>query len=114
MATSYRAVRGYSSARYWYHSATYSCPFVGFRPVLEVPNPGTLGADGLKAVTLNLGGGKLGGSSDAIHIIVKNGSEFTAPASDGLTRPDGNTAAYFMWLDGNGNSYDPATAFLLM
>ena len=103
-----RAVRGLGSARCWSsNSATYSAPYVGFRPVLEVPNPGTLGADGLKAVTLNLGGGKLGGSSDAIHIIVKNGSAFTAPASDGLTRPDGNTGSYFMWLDGNGKSYEP-------
>ena len=79
----------------------------GFRPVLEVLNPDTLGADGMKVVTLDLGGGTLGGSSDAIHIIVKNGSTFTAPASDGLTRPDGNTDSYFMWLDGNGNSYEP-------
>ena len=106
-----RAVRGLGSARCWSsNSATYSAPYVGFRPVLEVPNPGTLGADGLKAVTLNLGGGKLGGSSDAIHIIVKNGSAFTAPASDGLTRPDGNTGSYFMWLDGNGKSYEPGNS----
>ena len=78
-----------------------------FRPVLEVLNPDTLSSDGLKAVTLDLGGGKLGNSSDAIQIIVKNGSTFTAPASDGLTRPDGDTDNYFMWLDGNGNSYEP-------
>ena len=105
---SYRARRGYSSARYWYsNSATHSYAFCGFRPVLEVLNPDTLGSGGLKAVTLDLGGGKLGGSSDAIHIIVKNGSAFTAPASDGLTRPDGNTGSYFMWLDGNGKSYEP-------
>ena len=71
---------------------------------------GTLGADGLKAVTLNLGGGKLGGSSDAIHIIVKNGSKFTAPASGGLTRPAGDTGSYFMWLDSNGNSYAPGAS----
>ena len=79
-----------------------------FRPVLEVMNPDTLGSDGLKAVTLDLGGGKLGNSSEDIQIIVKNGSTFTAPASDGLTRPDGNTDSYFMWLDGNGNSYEPS------
>ena len=79
----------------------------GFRPVLEVMNPETLGSDGLKAVTLDLGGGKLGNSSEDIQIIVKNGSAFTAPASDGLNRPDGNTDSYFMWLDGNGNSYEP-------
>ena len=104
----YRAVRGSNSARRWLHSyATSSYSNHGFRPVLEVLNPDTLGPDGLKVVTLDLGGGKLGGSSDAIQIIVKNGSAFTAPASDGMTRPDGNTGSYFMWLDGNGNSYEP-------
>ena len=103
-----RAVRGYGSARLWNSNyATYSSPDLGFRPVLEVLNPDTLGSDGLKAVTLDLNGGKLGGSSDAIQIIVKNGSKFTAPASNGLTRPAGDTGSYFMWLDGNGNSYEP-------
>ena len=103
-----RAVRGCYSARLWISCyAANSVPYVGFRPVLEVPNSDTLDSGGLKAVTLDLGGGKLGGSSDAIHIIVKNGSAFTAPASDGLTRPDGNTGSYFMWLDGNGKSYEP-------
>ncbi len=105
---SFRADRGYFSARYWrLNSATSSYPYRGFRPVLEVLNPDTLGSGGLKVVTLDLGGGKLGGSSEDIQIIVKNGSEFTAPASGGLTRPDGNTGSYFMWLDGNGNSYEP-------
>ena len=103
-----RAVRGYLSARFWsYNYATTSTPNLGFRPVLEVLNADTLGSDGMKVVTLDLNGGNLGGSSDAIHIIVKNGSAFTAPASDGLTRPDGNTGSYFMWLDGNGKSYEP-------
>ncbi len=104
----YRAVRGYSSARSWSHDyAGSSLPVVGFRPVLEVLNPGTLGSDGLKVVTLDLGGGKLGNSSEDIQIIVKTGSEFTAPASDGLTRPDGNTGSYFMWLGSNGKFYVP-------
>ena len=104
----YRAVRGYYSARGWgNYGAAYSYPNVGFRPVLEVLNPDELGSDGLKAVTLDLGGGKLGGSSDAIHIIVKTGSEFTAPASDGMTRPDENTDSYFMWLGSNGKLYAP-------
>ena len=108
---SYRAVRGYSSARFWSDKlAAKSFPYVGFRPVLEVLNADTLGSDGLKAVTLDLNGGTLGGSSDAIHIIVKTGSTFTAPASDGMTRPDGNTGSYFMWLDGNGNSYAPGAS----
>ena len=105
---SYRAVRGCDSARYWISvNAAYSNPSVGFRPVLEVLNADTLGPDGLKVVTLDLGGGTLGGSSDAIQIIVKNGSEFTAPASDGLTRPDGNTDSYFKWLGSDGELYEP-------
>ena len=105
---SYRAIRGYFSARYWSsYDAADSNPSGGFRPVLEVLNSDTLGPDGMKAVTLDLGGGTLGGSSDAIQIIVKNGSTFTAPMSGGLTRPDGDTGSYFMWLDGNGNSYEP-------
>ncbi|MFR6012223.1 MAG: InlB B-repeat-containing protein [Coprococcus sp.] len=105
---SLRAVRGYHSARFWgYFSSSGQNVSLGFRPVLEVLNPDTLGSDGLKAVTLDLNGGTLGGSSDAIQIIVKNGSAFTAPASDGMTRPAGDTGSYFMWLDGNGNSYEP-------
>ena len=104
----YRMVRGYFSARSFNDKlAAYSSPYVCFRPVLEILNPDTLGSDGLKVVTLDLGGGTLGNSSEDIQIIVKNGSTFTAPASDGLTRPDGDTDNYFMWLDGNGNSYEP-------
>jgi len=106
----FRAVRGWKrSARFWTSYNTSYLTF-GFRPVLEVPNPDTLGSGGLKVVTLDLGGGTLGGSSDAIHIIVKTGSEFTAPASGGLTRPAGDTGSYFMWLDSNGNSYAPGAS----
>ena len=110
-AESFRAYRGYNSARFWYYtSSSFRNVYLGFRPVLEVLNPDTLGSDGMKAVTLDLNGGKLGGSSDAIHIIVKNGSKFTAPASGGLTRPAGDTGSYFMWLDSNGNSYAPGAS----
>ena len=105
---SYRAFRGCYSARYWYlNFATLSFPYLGFRPVLEVLNSDTLGSDGMKVVTLDLNGGKLGGSSDAIQIIVKNGSTFTAPMSGGLTRPDGDTGSYFMWLGSDGKLYAP-------
>ena len=105
---SFRAVRGYYSARYWHYiNASRSYPDVGFRPVLEVLNPGTMGSDRLKAVTLDLGGGKLGGSSEAIQIVVKNGESFAAPASEGLTRPDGNTDNYFKWLGSDGEFYEP-------
>lgn len=43
---SYRAYRGYSSARYWdYSTATYRNAYVGFRPVLEVLNTDPLISD---------------------------------------------------------------------
>ena len=106
-----RAVRGYHSARFWgYFSSSGRNVSLGFRPVLDVLNPGTLGADGLKAVTLDLGGGKLGNSSEDIQIIVKTGSEFTAPASDGMTRPDGDTGNFFMWRGSNGKLYAPGAS----
>ena len=103
-----RSLRGYRFSRHWYtESATRADATLGFRPVLEVLNPDTLGSYGLKVVTLALGGGKLGGSSEDIQIIVKTGSEFTAPASDGLTRPDGNTNSYFRWRGSDGKLYAP-------
>ena len=110
-SSSYRAFRGYNSARYWFDNlATRSFLDVGFRPVLEVLNPDTLSSDGLKAVTLDLGGGTLGGSSEDIQIIVKSSESFAAPASDGMTRPDGNTGSYFMWLGSNGKLYAPGAS----
>ena len=106
-----RVVRGYHSPRKFADAnTTLDFPYFGFRPVLEVLNPDTLGTDGLKAVTLDLGGGKLGGSPDTIQIIVKTGESFTAPASDGLTRPDGNTGSYFIWLGSNGKLYAPGAS----
>ena len=107
-STPFRAVRGFHSARGWeFNSSSYQNGILGFRPVLEVLNPDTLGSGGLKAVTLDLGGGTLGGSAEDIQIIVKNGESFTAPASDGLTRPDRNTENYFKWLGSDGNLYAP-------
>ena len=109
--SSLRAVRGYNSARHWgRNTTTFSTPSVDFRPVLEILNPDTLGSDGLKVVTLDLGGGTLGGSSEDIQIIVKSSESFAAPASDGMTRPDGNTGSYFMWLGSNGKLYAPGAS----
>ena len=102
-----RTVRGYYSSRFRGHRhAAGQNPQVGFRPVLEVLNHDTIGPVGLKTVTLDLGGGKLGDES-SIRIIVKNGSAFTAPASDGLTRPEGEPGNYFMWLGSDGKLYAP-------
>ena len=109
--SSLRAIRGYDSSRRWNDDdATDFLPLVSFRPVLEILNPDTLSSDGLKVVTLDLGGGTLGGSSEDIQIIVKSSESFAAPASDGMTRPDGNTGSYFMWLGSNGKLYAPGAS----
>lgn len=77
----------------------------GFRPVLELPNVETLGTDGLKAVTLDLNGGSVNGSSDEkIQIIVKKGAAFIAPASEGLV---GDTGYLYNWLGSDGKTYQP-------
>ena len=77
----------------------------GFRPVLELPNVETLGTDGLKAVTLDLNGGSVNGSTDGnIQIIVKKGAAFTAPASEGLV---GDTGYLYNWLGSDGKTYQP-------
>ena len=109
ISASYRAVRGDNSARGWIGiNAAYSGPDVGFRPVLEVLNSDTLGSGGLKVVTLDLGGGTLGNSSEDIQIIVKNGESFTAPATEGLSRPNSiSEDAQLYWSDENGNCYKP-------
>ena len=110
ISASFRAVRGWKrSARFWTSYNTSYSTF-GFRPVLEVLNPDTLGSDGLKVVTLDLGGGTLGNSSEDIQIIVKNGESFAAPASDGMTRPDGDAGSFFMWLGSNGKLYAPGAS----
>ena len=109
--SSLRAIRGYDSGRRWNDDdATDFLPLVSFRPVLEILNPDTLSSDGLKVVTLDLGGGTLGGSSEDIQIIVKSSESFAAPASDGMTRPAGDTGSYFMWLGSNGKLYAPGAS----
>ena len=76
--------------------------------MLEILNPDTLSSDGLKVVTLDLGGGTLGGSSEDIQIIVKSSESFTAPSAEGLPRPDGiSEDAQLYWSDENGNCYKP-------
>ena len=76
----------------------------GFRPALELPNVETLGTDGLKAVTLDLNGGSVNGSTENIQIVVKKGAAFTAPASEGLVS---DTGLLSKWIGSDGKSYEP-------
>lgn len=77
----------------------------GFRPVLEVNNPDTLGYNGLTAITLDLNGGTFDGKS--VIKIVCDGAAYAVPTSRGLTAPSGqgfigwNTAS-----NGSGTAYN--------
>ena len=99
--------RGYNSSRHHYgRNATVSGADIGYRPVLELPTD--LAADSLKAVELHLGANMPGENSDVIQIIVKKGESFTAPATQGLPRPDSVPAdAQLCWVDESGNYYTP-------
>ena len=105
-----RMLRGYSINGYTVRTAGSSFEgnkqeHYGFRPALELPNVETLGTDGLKAVTLDLNGGSVNGSSDEnIQIIVKKGAAFTAPASEGLVS---DTGLLSKWIGSDGKSYEP-------
>ena len=77
---------------------------IGFRPVLELPTD--LAADSLKIVELRTGEFMPGEQQNWINIIVKKGESFTAPATEGLPRPDAASEnALLWWTDGNGAFY---------
>ncbi len=102
-----RTVRAYYSVRDW--DGNYSNNNAGFRPALEVLSSDERDSDELKAVTLDLNGGYLGGSADDITIVSADDT-YTAPGSTGLTRPSSNTGSYFSWNtaeDGSGTAYAP-------
>ena len=77
-----------------------------YRPVLELPTD--LAADSLKVVKLRTGEFMPGEQQNWINIIVKKGESFTAPAAEGLPRPDSISADTPMWwVDENLNFYKP-------
>ncbi len=79
-----------------------------YRPVLELPTD--LAADSLKIVELRTGEFMPGEQQNWINIIVKKGESFTAPAAEGLPRPDGVSAdAQLWWVDENFNFYKPGS-----
>ena len=103
----HKVMRGNKSASAYINmSPVQASHYNGFRPALEVMNPTTLGADGLKEVVLDLNEGSFDGK-DKIKII-SAGESFIATNVVGLTRPAGNTTDYFSWntaKDGTGTDY---------
>ena len=111
--------KGSANVSWWNNgvSKNYYRINLGYRPVLEVLNPATLGKEALKPVTLNLNGGTLDGNSE-VKIIVKNGSAFSAPRFNGVVSPADVNVTYYGWQDENGNIYEqgekvPATVSTL-
>lgn len=101
-----RAMRGRVSAAYWDSViATSKYATYGWRPALEVLNPTALGADGLKAVEIDLNGGKLKDNETNINIVCA-GNTFKAPSNEGLTRPSDATGTDFHWLGSDGETYN--------
>ncbi len=107
---SFRTIRGEELERYW-NASKQDVPLwtIGYRPVLELPTD--LAADSLKVVEVRTGETKIPGETgNWINIIVKKGESFTAPAAEGLPRPNGVSAdAPLWWTDGNGNYYKPGS-----
>lgn len=102
--TANRTLRGNQSATAVDNSG-YGSGY-NYLPALEVLNASTLGKDGLKAVTLDLNGGKFNGSTDSIQVVCA-GDSFTAPSGLSLTRPTSVTTAGFHWnTEKNGGGID--------
>ena len=104
-SASYRALRGYDSARHfiWYTSS-YLDPYHGFRPALEILNPDTLGSDGLKTVTYDMGSnGTLGTGSLTSATVVYTGT-LTLPQiteANGFKYTGATGAGTLGWYDGS-------------
>ena len=107
--TSMRVYRGGEGADSFAGASPSSGTGIGYRPILEIPEE--MEAEDLRAVTINLNKGTLGGDTGPVRMIVRKGSSFTAPTSKHLTDSEGNPAsADFMWVGDDGNTYAPGAA----
>lgn len=106
--TSMRVYRGGDEAGSFVGASPSSGTGIGYRPILEIPDE--IEAEDLRAVTINLNKGKLGGDTGPVRMIVRKGASFTAPTSKHLTDSEGNPAsADFVWVGDDGNTYAPGS-----
>lgn len=106
---SMRVYRGGEGADSFASASPSSGTGIGYRPILEIPDE--IETEDLRAVTVNLNKGKLGGDAGPVRIIARQGASFTAPTARHLTDPEGNPAsADFVWVGDDGNTYAPGTA----
>ena len=103
-----RGADGWGVRRFDRGMSAHSFGYYIYRPVLEVMNAGALGQDGLKAVTLQLNGGKVN-DREQIQIIVRNGQPFAAPVRQDIGKPEGKDYKDedFRWLGNDGVLYAP-------
>ena len=117
----FRVVRSGGGSGFYSYPPDRATKMTAYRPVLEIALAYGMEypQNYMKAVTLNLNGGSVGGNTGDISIVVKNievldpsypAVTFLAPTKEGLTRPDGNTGTYFMWRGDNGELYAPGDA----
>ena len=114
----FRVVRSGGGSGFYSYPPDRATRMTAYRPVLEIALAYGMEypQNYMKAVTLNLNGGSVGGNTGDISIVVKNievldpsypAVTFLAPTKEGLTRPEGNTGTYFMWRGDNGELYAP-------
>ena len=105
---SMRVYRGGEGADSFVGASPSSGTGIGYRPILEIPDE--MEAEDLRAVTINLNKGKLGGDTGPVRMIARQGASFTAPTAKHLTDPEGNPAsADFVWVGDDGNTYAPGS-----
>ena len=106
---SMRVYRGGEGADSFASGSPSSGTGIGYRPILEIPEE--MEAEDLRAVTINLNKGKLGGDTGPVRMIARQGASFTAPTAKHLTDSEGNPAsADFVWVGDDGNTYAPGAA----
>lgn len=86
----------------------------GWRPVLEILNPGTLGADGLKTVTFDMGSNGTLGNGDLTSATVVYTDKLTLPeiTPENGFNYTGSGAGPLGWYDGN-TFYEPGTTITI-
>ncbi len=106
--TSMRVYRGGDEADSFVGASPSSGTGIGYRPILEIPDE--IESEDLRAVTINLNKGKLGGDTGPVRMIARQGASFTAPTAKHLTDSEGNPAsADFVWVGDDGNTYAPGS-----
>lgn len=106
--TSMRVYRGGDEADSFVGASPSSGTGIGYRPILEIPEE--IESEDLRAVTINLNKGKLGGDTGPVRMIARQGASFTAPTAKHLTDSEGNPAsADFVWVGDDGNTYAPGS-----